>query len=175
LKYKIIKKLFGSLLNKPCWNIKRGQWKSAISFEFGKPSLKIYERITRTPGKKPLLTRRTMVLKGEWHIMFDGCSWEAYSMGKKIGDRRSKAVPDKIARFFSGQAFKNVIIKPETGESVFIFDLGGRLETHPYDSSEQWSLFTPAGKVLSYRADGKYSFEPSNKPTPETTWKEFRV
>jgi len=116
-----------------------------------------------------------MVLNGEWHIMFDGCSWKAFSIGKKIGDNRSKEVPDKIAHFFSGQALKDVIIKPETGESIFIFDLGGRFETRPYDDSDQWSLYTPSGKVLNYRADGKYSFAPGNKPTPDTAWKEFRA
>ena len=175
MKYKIIKKIFGPLLNKPCWNIRRGQYRSAIFFEFGKPNLKIYERKKEFPGQKPLLTSRTITLRGEWSLLIDFCSWIAYSKGEKVGNWKSKHYPDRVADSFNGQALKDVIIKPETGESVFVFDLGGRFETYPCDDSSQWDLFTPSGKILSYRADGKYAFAFGNKPTPETAWKEFRV
>ncbi len=175
MKYKIIKKIFGSFRKKPCWNIRRGQWKSAISFEFGKPTLKVFERKKNIIGKKPLLTRRTVVLSGEWHLMFDECAWRAFSGDKKIGDRRSREIPDRVAYEFSGQALKEVIIKPETGESIFLFDLGGRFETYPYENSEQWYLSTPSGKYFSYRADGKYSYERGDVPIPEEAWKEFKV
>jgi len=178
MKYKIIKKLFDPLTNKPCWNIHRGAWKSAIGFGFGKPSLKIHEIKKRVKGQKSVLTKRYVILKEEWHIRFDQCSWRAYSMGEKIADNRSKEYPDKVARVFTGQTLKDVIIKPENGESIFIFDLGGRFETHPYDNGEQWDFFTPSGKVLTYRADGKYAFEPGSKPGSKykkEDWKKFTV
>jgi hypothetical protein len=41
----------------------------------------------------------------------------------------------------------------------FGFDLGGELETVPFDrTSEQWSLYEPTGKVLALRADRCISY-----------------
>lgn len=175
MKYKIIEKVFGPVLKKPCWNVRSGQWESALGFEFGKPSLEIIERKEKSSGKKPFLKKRTVVLSGEWGLRFEFCSWSAYLGVKKIGDGGSKEVSDKVVREFSGQALKDIIIKPETGESTFVFDLGGWIETSPKDDDDQWDFRTPLGKYLTYRGDGMYSYERGDMPTPDAAWKRFRV
>jgi hypothetical protein len=55
--------------------------------------------------------------------------------------------------------------------SVFEFDLGGRLETKPYDrTSEQWLLYEPNGDVLAVRADRKYSYGPGDRHPSKVRW-----
>ena len=59
----------------------------------------------------------------------------------------------------NGQALSEFTFRPERGESVFRFDLGGKLTTAPYDSdlNEQWRLYCPDNSVLTYRSDGAFS------------------
>ncbi len=54
------------------------------------------------------------------------------------------------------------------GTSRFQFNLGARLETWPYadeDNDQQWMLFTPEGKVISFYADGQHAWEASDRST----------
>ena len=69
-----------------------------------------------------------------------------------------------------------VTMEPSRGTSVFIFDLGSRLETMPYDQdSTQWMLFEPDGYVYCYRADGYYSHQPGNTLPDQKVWKAGHV
>jgi frataxin-like iron-binding protein CyaY len=55
--------------------------------------------------------------------------------------------------------------------SYFEFDLGGRLETKPYDrTSEQWLLYEPNGNVLTVRADKRYSYGPGDRQPSRESW-----
>jgi hypothetical protein len=56
--------------------------------------------------------------------------------------------------------------------SYFEFDLGGRLETKPFDrASEQWSLYEPNGNVLSVRADKRYSYGLGDRQPNQERWR----
>lgn len=60
-----------------------------------------------------------------------------------------------------------------TGALKFVFDLGGVLETSPYeleDGYKNWMLFAPSGEVLSYRGDGRYHWGPANIAETEADW-----
>jgi hypothetical protein len=55
--------------------------------------------------------------------------------------------------------------------TVFEFDLGGTLETKPYDrTSEQWLLYEPNGNVLAVRADRQYSYGLGNRHPDKIRW-----
>ena len=78
---------------------------------------------------------------------------------------------DRAARFLDGQRLVKAWVVPRGMRSVFEFDLGGRLETKPFDrSSEQWLLFEPRGNVLLVRADKKYWYGPSDRHPSKQRW-----
>jgi hypothetical protein len=55
--------------------------------------------------------------------------------------------------------------------SYFEFDLGGRLETKPFDRTrEQWLLYEPNGNVLSVRADKRYSYGSGDRQPNQERW-----
>jgi len=56
--------------------------------------------------------------------------------------------------------------------TAFAFDLGAALMTWPYeaDEDEQWSLYLPESRVLTYRADGRYSLGPGDEKLEAEVW-----
>ncbi len=77
----------------------------------------------------------------------------------------NESTDDEIAAAcleLDGQAIQNVKCEPKFGRTRFHFDLGGVLETAPYDDEllEQWMLYLPNGNVYTYRSDGAASFGP---------------
>ncbi len=63
--------------------------------------------------------------------------------------------------------------EPAGGNARFLFDLGGTLETWPYDSevNEQWMLYCPDGNVFTYRSDGHVNFKPgTGVGSGDETW-----
>ena len=64
-----------------------------------------------------------------------------------------------------GKNFANMLVDPDEGVSIFLFDDATSLVTEPYDrESEQWLLYEPSGNVLTYRFDGKCQYQPGDKP-----------
>lgn len=95
-----------------------------------------------------------------------------------VGDSALKSTSKRriirAARELNGQKLMQVSVDPRHGRSVFHFDLGSRLETRPYDlDSEQWMFCDAKDYVLTYRADGQYSYHPSNEPHEQEGWQEF--
>jgi hypothetical protein len=92
----------------------------------------------------------------------------------------SESPDEKISHglnVIDGQILKYVSVQPETGNSAFYFEFGEVLKTSPYehlDSEGQpfdnWLLFLPDGNVLTYRADGKYSYHPADGVESEQAW-----
>lgn len=61
--------------------------------------------------------------------------------------------------FLDGQKLVKVVVS-KRARTEFTFDLGGILETRPYDrTSPQWMLFEPGGKVLTLLASGRYRYQ----------------
>ena len=90
---------------------------------------------------------------------------------RRIGDSGSKRRIDRAADFLNGQKLVKAWVIPRGMRSIFEFDLGGRLETKPFDRTrEQWLLYEPNGNVLAVRADRKYSYGPGNRHPAKEKW-----
>jgi hypothetical protein len=87
--------------------------------------------------------------------------------------KSSNSLIDKALAVIEGQKITNIIINPENGNTVFEFDLGGRLETYAYNGDElyeQWLVYEPSGNVLSIREDGRYSYQSGDTPPDKQEW-----
>jgi hypothetical protein len=161
---------FSRIADKPCWDPKQGHG-SFLTFEFGEPYLTIRE-INDTKSKNA--KRRTVTVRGAWHLWIYCCHWKISQDEQETAHSESSRETIEIALArLRGQILSSVSVIPESGASVFEFDLGGRLETSRYidlsgeDPDENWFLSDNQGKVLSYRADGRYSYHRSDETTFE--------
>lgn len=149
-----------------------------MTLEFGEPHLHIQEPREVPAGAservRKLLSRRHVIVRGQWHLWIYCCAWEVYTGDTLIGDSDLEgSTKERIelgAAELNGQRLMRVDLDPGHGTSVFHFDLGSRLETRPYEHSKQWMLYRPDGTVLSYRADGWYSLHRSDCPPDEYEW-----
>ena len=180
-KHSIIDRAFEPLYGKPCWSVQYG-YGSFLTLEFGKPYLTIQEPEEGKPGWSSSMrkrhARRRIRVNGEWHLWVYCCEWLLYTGDKLVGDSAletsSKRRIARGAKELDGQKLIQVEIDPSQGRSVFIFDLGSRLETRPYDAdSDQWLLYEPSGKVFTYRADGMYSHQRGNTPPKRQKYNAF--
>ena len=171
-----VKRLFAPLIGLPAWSVQKGQG-SMLTFEFGNPSLQIREPIkasaNTSPEARASLARRRVAPHGEWHLWIYCCNWRCIANGVEIA--RSDATDVDIAAAaaeLDGQRLLAANVDPLLGRSTFTFDLGGLLETSPYDDSkdEQWFVYSSSGDVFAYRADGQYSWGPSDKRPEDETW-----
>ena len=158
---KQIGRSFAALANRPCWGVRRGQG-SFLTFEFGKPRLLIREPIMSSAASgrvRRLLARRNVYVAGEWHLWIYCCEWTVASGSRVIGDSTTNRRAERAARFLDGQKLVEVVMPARGARTTFRFDLGGVLETRPYDRrSEQWLLYEPNGYVLIFRADRRCSY-----------------
>ncbi len=167
--HKIVADRFAKINDKPCWNPRQGHG-SSLTFEFGEPHLIIEERNSKRSqyGK-----RRNATVRGEWHLWIYCCHWNISLEGRLAAHSESSREIIEIAlAHLRGQILTKVSVTPRTGASSFEFDLGGRLETRRYehfnDDGEpypSWMFFDNQEHVLTYRADGKYAYQLSIKPT----------
>ena len=67
---------------------------------------------------------------------------------------------EAACRELDGQAIQDVTSERDSGRTRFVFDLGGILETMPYDDEllDLWMLFLPDGNVYTYQSDGTVCF-----------------
>lgn len=170
-----IETVFAKLYGKPCWNVTKGLG-SFLTFEFGKPRLEIREprkpKPDASPAVKRAMARRRINVRGEWHLWIYCCDWGVFDGDQLIGDCSRTRRINRAAALLDGQKLMNVEIIPRGCRTVFEFDLGGILETKPYNrTDEQWMLFDPSGKVLTLRADKKYSYTPSDPCDTDENWK----
>jgi hypothetical protein len=96
--------------------------------------------------------------------------------GKIVGHSDPKGSTKKWiqrgADELNGQKLTGFRLNPKRGSSTFEFDLGSRLKTWPYNKrSDQWLLYEPDGRVLVYRADGRFSHHPGDHPPREKVWR----
>jgi hypothetical protein len=170
-----IKRSFARLLGLPCWGVSRG-FGSFLTLEFGAPHLVVREPIRPTAEAsarvKRLLARRSVRARGRWHFWVYCCEWRVVARGRVVGDWTTPRRIDRAARELNGQKLQNVTVGPRGARTHFVFDLGAELETKPYDrSSEQWLLYEPDGRVLTWRADRKYKYGPGNSPPEHLPWR----
>ena len=92
-----------------------------------------------------------------------------------VGDWTSNRRIDRAARELNGQMLLGVTTNSRGARTRFLFDLGAELVTKPYDRrSEQWFLFEPTGRVLTFRADGMYQYAPGDRSPEESPWRKLQ-
>jgi hypothetical protein len=165
---------FSRLVGKPCWEVKRG-FGSFLTIEFGEPHLEVREpRESTSESKKvrDLMSRRTVHVRGEWHLWIYCCHWAVFDgSGKLVGDASSKKAIDRAAKYLNGQALVAGALVPRGMRTVLEFDLGATLETKPYNrTDEQWMLYEPEGKLLTVRADKRYSYGSEDRQPEKVRW-----
>jgi hypothetical protein len=175
---------FEPICGKPCWEVKQGHG-SFLTLEFGTPKLFVGE-VRERPRKRRLVkiwksvSPRQVFVHGEWHLWIYCCEWKLTLGLGRLANVHSESSKRQIAaalRILNGQDLTKVSINPKAGSSIFEFDLGGKLTTkrkkdlntvgEPY---ENWMLFEPSGHVLTYRADGKYSWHRADEPFENPEW-----
>ena len=170
-----IKRSFTRLLGMPCWGVSRG-FGSFLTLEFGSPHLVIRDPMPTTAGGsarvRRLLARRSVRVRGRWHLWIYCCEWRVLAKGKVVGDWTTTRRIERAVRELNGQKLKGVTVGRRGARTHFAFDLGAELETKPYDrTSEQWLLYEPDGRVLAWRADRKYSYGSGSRPTERLVWR----
>lgn len=104
------------------------------------------------------------------------CDWEIFRKGKRF--LKSSSPGERIERVvgvLDGEKLVRFTLVPRGLHCIFEFDLGSVLKTKPYGRShEQWLLYEPTGKVLTLRADKRYSREPGNSSEMESNWKRIQ-
>ena len=162
------------LLGLPCWGVKRGHG-SFLTLEFGAPRLVIREPLQSTSPSARVrrgLARRHVYVAGDWHLWIYMCHWQVHSGGRVSGDSSSNRRVQNAVRVLDGQRLIGVSLSPKGARTRFAFDLGAVLETKPYDrKSEQWMLYCPNGRVLTLRADRRYSLTDGDKPESRRSWR----
>jgi hypothetical protein len=175
----IFERLFKKIYGKPCWRVSPG-YGSFLTLHFGEPHLEIREpsvaKRSASAKVKRLLQSRTVLIYGQWRLWINCCNWKVLSKGKLIGESSSKPGIQRAADFLDGQNLRQFSIMPGQSRCRFTFDLGGILETWPYnDHGEQWFFFdSPVRKVLTLRADGYYSYEPYHR-VESKNWKPIQI
>jgi hypothetical protein len=117
------------------------------------------------------MARRRVKPVGSWNLLTYNCHWQLLLNGAAAADvEASDEIIMAALRELDGQKLTGVRLAQTERAMTFHFDLGATLATSPYadDHDEQWSLYMPEKKVLSYRADGWYSLvRPDLEPTEE--------
>ena len=152
---------FRPVLGLPSWGVENG-WGSFLTFEFGQPTLVVREPyVSDAPYKRVRASaaQRLAYPRGEWHLWIYCCGWKVTVGSKVVADWTTHVRSKRAPGILNGQILTGITPLRGGRGWVFDFDLGAKLETRPYDrSSEQWMLFEPNDRVLSVRADKKYSY-----------------
>ncbi len=126
----LIDDVFAPLYDKPCWGVAPG-YASFLTLEFGMPYLVIDEPKILAKGaslrRRRMHARRRVTVRGDWHLWIYCCTWRVLMRGKVVGDDTTARRIKRAAHELDGQALQQVIMHPEDGSSLFVFDLGGHL------------------------------------------------
>lgn len=155
------------LIGEPCWNVEPGLH-PCLTLEFGAPRLELYEPTRKRVQK--MLGRRTISVKGEYHLWTYDSDWAVHSKRTHIGCSKQKKSIRDAARSLDGQIVEAVSVAYRGCQTVIHFDFGGRLTLTPRQDA-YWMLFTPRRMVLTLRGDKMFSYQKSNTDPSEESWK----
>jgi len=168
---------FRRLIGLPCWRVERGQG-SILSFEFGSPRLFVREPYVSDSSSakvRQLAARRVVKPIGDWHLFVYCCRWRVTNLDEAIAcaDNSIEQI-EAAASVLDGQKLKAFTLDAPSRRTEFAFDLGSTLSTWPLESNEdeQWSLYLPDKRVLSYRADGAFSVCTEDELPEREVWHE---
>ncbi|MFC7053059.1 hypothetical protein ACFQI3_10210 [Hansschlegelia quercus] len=167
---------FEPLIGVPCWRVERVQG-SILSLQFGTPRLSVREPYVSTSSSakvRQVAARRLVKPVGEWNLLVFCCHWRVVtSTGEVLAEDES---PDEqieaSARVIDGQKLAAFALDAPSRQATFSFDLGATLSAWPYEANEeeQWSLYLPDGRVLTYRADGYLSLGAGDLKPEQEVW-----
>lgn len=162
----------------PCWGVQRG-YGSFLTLEFGHPHLRIREPFPTDSASRrlqELAAKRLIRPAGDFHLWIYACDWAVFEGSRLVGDSGTRRRIDRAASYLNGQKLLSAQLILRGMRTILEFDLGGRLETKSYDrKSVQWLLYEPQGKVLTVRADKRYSYGPGDRPADQERWREIEV
>ncbi|TNC12475.1 hypothetical protein FF100_16835 [Methylobacterium terricola] len=170
-----IRATFAPVIGLPCWRVERGQG-SILSFEFGSPRLFVREPYASTSSSAKLrasAARRVVKPVGEWNLFVFCCRWCVVVSGKVLADNeRSHAQIEAAAQAMDGQKLTAFTLDTASGQTAFLFDLRAILTTWPHEANEeeQWSLYRPDKRVLTYRADSRASLAAGDANPEQAVW-----
>lgn len=127
---------------------------------------------------KKTLTTRDVRARGDWHLWIYCCYWNLRLKNVSLTHNESSDKKmEEALRILNGQELIAVKIDRDSHHTLFEFDLGGTLETAPYehldsdgDPYDCWMLFLPDGNVVTYRADGMYHCHPADQACDKVEW-----
>ncbi|KMO20221.1 hypothetical protein [Methylobacterium indicum] len=167
--------VFAPLIGLPCWGVERGQG-SILSFEFGSPRLFAREPYVSTASSAKLrrsAAQRVVKPVGEWNLFVFCCHWRIVTSGEiPADDDSTSAGIEAAAQAMDGQRLTAFALDAASRQAAFSFDLGARLTTWPYETNddEQWSLYMPGERVLTYHADGLASLGATDVRLEQEIW-----
>ena len=169
---------FRKIKNPQCWNVEKGIG-SFLTFEFGEPQIEFTEPKVWKELEYPLNQTeiRRVFIKGSEKLWIYCVDWKILSKGIEIAHNESDDNKIKIgAKFLNGQILEQVEISTITGETKFIFDLGGELiiknKTHEAND-ESWMLFV-GELVLTMNNKGHFNLSKSSEVTKECDFEKLK-
>ncbi len=171
----VITTAFSPVIGLPCWGAVRVHG-SIVSLEFGIPHLIVREPRVSTAASVQVRQRaaeRLVKPVGEWNLTVFACHWHIVLTGDELAnDDSSHEQIEAATRRLNGQKMTMVALDAVARKTAFTFDLGATLTTWPYeaDDDEQWSLYQPGRRVLTYRADGCYSSGRGDEKPDQEVW-----
>ena len=175
---KLLQRIFKKVYGKPTWGVRRSDY-SVISLDFGKPELRIREKVVQPNlkiGRK--YPKRTVTIHGDWNLWLFDCAWTLQQGKDKLCSSKSTGEAiERGCRLLDGQILTKVAVHPKTFATDFHFDLGGHLLTRPFKEEDEpvsmWSLFCPNGRVFSLKSDGNYSYASGKTPDDKVRCEPF--
>ena len=161
---------WSAIRGKYCWNVAAGIG-SFFTMEFGSPELLVREaldadrlRQVQSERSRAHLSRRKVIVKGEWSLWIYQCAWRILVGGSEAcTSSTDRGAMDSCLREVDGRTLERLRVEPSTAMTFFYFEGGLVLECGPSEPSDgsQWILSFADGAVLSYTNDGRWMLEPS--------------
>ena len=164
------------IVGKYCWGV---SWDCQLNLElsFGEPTLRIrhpYAAKSSSQRVKESAAFRSIRVKGKWWLWVFCAYWRlSISPTQRVTGASALAEKRAALRRLDGQKLKSVKIDPDSGRTVFTFDLGAVLEVRRMarDDADIWTLYMPTGYVLSVQNDNMYAYaKGSTRPEELKRW-----
>lgn len=149
----------------PCWGLHYNRQLN-LSMNFGQPSLDVREPFhteSESEFVQRIARRRRVTVRGDWWLWISCCYWQLSASGQELATGASSLRRiERAIRELDGQQLVSVAIRPETGATLFTFDLGCVLHCRRHEKNtddELWTLYKPSGYVLSVYGNGTFSHD----------------
>jgi hypothetical protein len=171
----IVDQSLSKLVGLPCWGVRCDPW-TGLELHFGTPTLQVREphiSTSKQPNVRRIASYRSISVRGTWWLWAWTGLWHlrladdttTFSKFTPSAHKRSRAL-----NLLNGQKLLAFGVDPNDGRTEMLFDCGAALRLWENRSAdgEIWSLYQPQERVLSVRADGRFSNQLS---TQDNRWR----